>query len=74
MRVRETAWALIPAGTWLAIHGARLHAWRPVALAPVHAWAHGWSQLAAVHLARVFLLLVPVAVPAGLFLGALAWA
>ena len=47
-RLRRTAaWALIPAGTWLAIQGARLHAWQPVALAPVHAWAHGWSRPAA---------------------------
>ena len=74
-RLRRTAaWALIPAGTWLAIQGARLHAWQPVALAPVHAWAHGWSRPAAVHLARVFVLLAPFAVPAGLALAGLAWA
>ena len=74
-RLRRTAaWAQIPAGTWLSIQSVRLHAWRPVALAPVHAWARGWSQLAALHLARVFLPLVPFAVPAGLFLAGLAWA
>jgi hypothetical protein len=75
VRLRRTAaWALIPAGTWIAIQGARLGAWRPVALAPVHSWAHGWSHLAAVNLTRVFLLLAPFAVPAGLFLAGLAWA
>jgi hypothetical protein len=75
VRLRRTAaWALLPAGTWLAIQGARLHAWQPVALAPVHAWARGWSHLAAVDLARMFLLLVPFAVPAGLALAGLAWA
>ena len=75
VRLRRTAaWALIPAGTWVAIQGARLGAWRPVALAPVRAWAHGWSHLAAVTLTRAFLLLAPFAVPAGLFLAGLAWA
>jgi len=75
VRLRRTAaWALLPAGTWVAIQGARLHAWRPVALAPVHAWAHGWQHLAAVDVTRVFLLVAPFAVPAGLFLAGLAWA
>ena len=71
---RTAAWALIPAGTWLAIQGARRHAWQPVAVAPVHAWAHGWSRLAPGDLARVFVLLAPVAVPAGLLVAGLAWA
>ena len=74
---RAAAWALLPAGAWLAIQGARLRSWRPVALAPVHTWARGWSHLAAVDLAptaRMFLLLAPFAIPAGLFLAGLAWA
>jgi hypothetical protein len=62
---RSAAWALLPAGAWLAIQGARLRTWRPVALAPVHTWARGWSQLAAVDLTRTFLLLAPFAVRAG---------
>ena len=75
VRLRRTAaWALIPAGTWLAIRAARLHAWRPVALTPVQEWEHGWSHLATVNLIRVFLLVVPFTVPAGLFLAGLAWA
>ena len=75
VRLRRTAaWALLPAGIWLAVQGARLHTWRPVALAPVHAWARGWSHLAAINLARAFLLLAPFAVPAGLALACLAWA
>ena len=74
-RLRRTAaWALLPAGTWLAIRAARLHAWRPVALTPVQEWQHGWSHLAAINLARAFVLLAPFAVPAGLALAALAWA
>ena len=71
---RAAAWALPPAGVWLAIQAARLHRWRPVADAPVHSWARGWSHLAAAEAARIFLLLAPFAVPAGLALAALAWA
>jgi hypothetical protein len=75
VRLRRTAaWALLPAGIWLAVQGARLHTWHLVALAPVHAWARGWSHLAAINLARAFLLLAPFAVPAGLALACLAWA
>ena len=71
---RTAAWALIPAGTWAALAGrpaARLAVRRP-GTGP--AWERGWSDLTAVDVARVFLLLAPVAVPAGLALGALAWA
>ena len=71
---RAAAWALLPAGIWLAVQAARLHAWRPVALAPVSDWERGWSHLAAAGAARSFLLLAPVAVPAGLALAGLAWA
>jgi len=62
---RFAAWALIPAGTWTALQGARLHAWPPAVLGPARTWAHSWSRLAPVDLGRVFLLLAPVAVPAG---------
>ena len=74
-RLRRTAaWALIPTGIWLAIRAARLDAWRPVALTPMHEWQRGWSHLATVNLARAFVLLAPFAVPSGLALAALAWA
>ena len=71
---RTAAWALIPAGTWTALQGARLHAWQPAVLGPARTWERSWSALSAVDLGRVFLLLAPVAVPAGLALAALAWA
>ena len=75
VRLRRTAaWALLPAGIWLAIRAARRDAWWPVALTPVHEWQRGWSHLAAINLARAFVLLAPFAVPAGLALAALAWA
>jgi hypothetical protein len=37
-------------------------------------WAHGWGHLAAVPLARAFLLLAPVALAGGLALGGVLWA
>ena len=74
-RLRRTAaWALLPAGIWLAIRAARRDAWRPVALTPVQEWQRGWSRLAAPEIVRAFVLLAPFVVPAGLALAALAWA
>ena len=74
-RLRRTAaWALLAALVWLAVQAVRVHTWRPVAAAPARTWARGWSHLAAADLVRVFLLLAPFAVPAGLGLAALAWA
>ena len=49
-------------------HGAR------AALAPVHAWQHGWHQPAVFSVARVFVAVAPAAIPAGLFLAAGLWA
>jgi hypothetical protein len=71
---RTAAWALIPAATFTALQAARARAWQPAALAPVRTWAHSWSHLTAMDVARVFVLLAPVTVPAGLFLAGLAWA
>jgi hypothetical protein len=51
------------------------HDGRAAALAPVRAWAHGWHHgTAGPGLARTFVLLAPVAVPAGLGLAAALWA
>ncbi len=71
---RAAAWALLPAGTWLAIRAARRDAWRPITLTPVQEWQRGWSRLAAPEIARAFVLLAPFAVPVGLALAALGWA
>jgi hypothetical protein len=73
-RLRRTAaCALVPAGSWVVIAAARLHAWQPAAAAPLQAWEHGWSG-SAVTLAREFVLVAPLAVPAGLFAASVAWA
>jgi hypothetical protein len=63
---RAAAWALPAAVAWRAV--------RPVALAPVQNWDHGWQHLTTTNVARTFVLVAPVAVPAGLFLASLAWA
>jgi hypothetical protein len=75
IRLRRTAaWALLPAAVWLAAEAALLHAVRPIAAVPVHNWDAGWQHLTTADLARTFVLVAPVAVPAGLFLASLAWA
>src|SRR5271165_6409272 len=71
---RAAAWALPATAVWLGAQAALLRAWRPVALAPVSDWDHGWQQLSWIGAARTFVLVAPAAVPAGLGLGALAWA
>ena len=58
---------------WLAAEGARQHTWRAIAMAPVRDWAHGWHHLTAIGVTRTFLLVAPVAIPAGLGLAALLW-
>jgi hypothetical protein len=71
---RTAAWALPATTAWLAALEVRTPGWRPELLAPGRAWAHGWSHLAAVPLARAFLLLAPVALAGGMALGGLLWA
>ena len=51
----------------------RQHGGRAAALAPVRDWAHGWHRHALI-VARMFVLVSPVAVPAGLALAAGLWA
>jgi len=70
---RAAAWALPVTAVWLAGQALRWHAWQPVALAPARAWQHGWGQLTVPGVARTFLLLAPVTVPAGLLLAAGLW-
>ena len=71
---RAAAWALPSTAVWLGAQAALLRAWRPVALAPVSDWDHGWQHLSWTGAARTFVLVAPAAVPAGLGLAALAWA
>jgi hypothetical protein len=71
---RAAAWSLPGTAAWLA--GLALHAsaWRAAALAPGGDWSRGWRYLAIPGLARTFVLMSPVAVPAGLALAGIAWA
>jgi len=70
---RTAAWALLPAVAWLAVLEVRMPGWA-AARFPGQVWSGGWHHLVAADLARVFLLLAPVAVPAGLALAGLVWA
>jgi hypothetical protein len=70
---RLAGWSLILLPAWLAAAAACPGRWRAAALAGLRAWEHGWHHPAALAAARTFLLLVPVAVPAGLGLAAVVW-
>jgi len=67
------AWSLLVSVAWLAALGAYMPGWL-AARTPGRAWAADWDRLDAAALARVFLLLAPVALPAGLALAGLTWA
>jgi hypothetical protein len=71
---RAAAWSLPMTAVWLISEALRAHAWRAVALAAPRAWEHGWRHLTGIGVARTFLLLAPVAVPAGLGLATVMWA
>jgi hypothetical protein len=70
---RTAAWALAVTAIWLVALEVRTPGWW-VARMPGRTWARGWDQLVAVDLARVFALLAPVTLPAGLALAGLVWA
>jgi hypothetical protein len=70
---RAAGWALTVTAVWLVGLQASTPGWL-VAPAPGRSWVRGWDQLAPAGLARVFLLLAPLAVPAGLAMAGLVWA
>ena len=69
---RAAAATLALTGIYAVGDVVRQHAGRAAALAPVRDWAGGW-QPHALAVARMFVLVSPVAVPAGLALAAALW-
>jgi len=69
---RQAGWTLPMAAVWVAAESAR--GWRALALNPVRDGSSGWPHLTALTVARTFLLVAPVTIPAGLALAALVWA
>jgi hypothetical protein len=70
---RAAAGSLLISGLYAVALAVREHAAQAAALAPVRDWSSGWHR-DALTLARTFLLLAPIAVPAGLILAAGLWA
>jgi len=70
---RAAAWSLLVSTAWVAALEVSMPGWL-AARTPGRAWAADWGRLDAAALARVFLLLAPVALPAGLVLAGLTWA
>jgi hypothetical protein len=74
-RLRRAAAASLPmTAVWLAAEALKQRGWPAIALAPVRDWDRGWHHLMSTGVARTFLLLAPVTIPAGLALAALMWA
>jgi len=69
---RQAGWTLPMTAVWIAAESAR--GWRALTLDPVRDGASGWPHLTALTVARTFLLVAPVTIPAGLALAALVWA
>jgi Helicase HerA, central domain len=69
---RDAACALPMTAVWLAAGILRDHGWRAALV--TGDWEHGWEHLTALDVTRTFVLLAPVAIPAGLGLAALVWA
>jgi hypothetical protein len=73
-RLRHAAaGSLLVTGVYAVVAVVRLHAWQAAALTPVWDWLQG-RHLDASGLARTFILVSPVAVPAGLLTAAGLWA
>jgi hypothetical protein len=70
---RTAAWAILPTLVWLAALEIQMPGW-VAARAPGRVWSGGLYHPVAAGLVRVFLLLAPVTVPAGLALAGLVWA
>ena len=74
VRLGRAAAASLPMTViWLGAEVRQQPAWPAIALAPVRDWAHGWHHLTPADVTRTFLLVAPVAIPAGLGLAALLW-
>ncbi len=71
---RAAAWSLPMTGVWLLAAAISHGTWQGVALAPVRDWRQCWHLTATGNPAAAFLVVAPVAVPAGLALAGLGWA
>jgi hypothetical protein len=69
---RQAGWTLPMTAVWIAAESAR--GWRAMGLDPVRDGDSGWPHLTVMTVARTFLLVAPVTIPAGLALAALLWA
>jgi hypothetical protein len=71
---RATVWALPMTAVYLAGRAVQAATWQALALAPVHDYLAAWHAVAAGQLVTAFVLVAPVAVPAGLAAAGGLWA
>ena len=74
-RLRRAAmWALPMTGVYLAGRAVQARTWQALALAPAHDYLAAWHAVAAGRVVTAFVLVAPVAVPAGLAAAGGLWA
>ena len=71
---RAAAWSCLMAAVYAVAAALRYRAWRAVALAPVTSWQQASGLLIHGRMLQAILITAPVAVPAGLAVGGVAWA
>jgi hypothetical protein len=75
VRLRRAAvWALPMTAVYLAGRAVQARTWQALAFAPVRDYLVGWQMVAAGRLVTAFVLVAPVAVPAGLAAASGVWA
>jgi hypothetical protein len=67
-------WALPMTAVYLAGRAVQARTWQALALAPVHDWATAWHEATTGRVVASFVLVAPLAVPAGLALAGCLWA
>ncbi len=71
---RAAVWALPMTGVYLAGRAVQARTWQALALAPAHDYLAAWHAVAAGRVVTAFVLVAPVAVPAGLAAAGGLWA
>jgi hypothetical protein len=75
VRLRRGAVGFLPfSAIWLVLDAVKLDSWQGIMPGLAGDWERGWHSLTVPGVTRTFLLVSPVAIPAGLALAALAWA
>lgn len=70
---RAAAWSSVMTGVWLVAVALRARTWQAVAVAPLTTWQQATGWLVHGRVLPAVVLILPLAVPAGLLAGGIAW-